>query len=524
MTIHRVLPTSKTKQRTVCKLSILDATVARFSSCSAIWFYDRTEQLDLPCDVLFGRLRESLGLTLNEYPHLAGQLQWATKELVAGGTNARYLGRPVVVYGTADDPGVELHVVEDERDLSDIVPSREDRSSTKKTWDATDLPQHDLVPATVLALSALASFQGLPSVAIQLTAFKCGGFSVGIKIAHSLSDAACLLHFMNSWAIKSQALKPDTPLSSPKPVANPILDFGLVDRVAGLTEDGKPTQELTDKARALPLHRFDWWAAEAPGYPSWALPSSLATMPPTEELKSIDLSPSTYPPWPTWDLTAPVKHAQIRFTAGEISNIKEAAALSLPGDLETQRISKHDSVLAHIWLLINRARQLDSLEEPVYLDITLGLRSRVGPPLPDSFAGSPILLAYVSKTGAEATNSSLGDVAGSIRQMMTRFTPDAVAAYIHDAAHEPSPQRLWQAFLGSRHILVTSWVRLGAYEVDFRGTGGLARYVQGVMPRMDGLVQIIDIGETGELDVSVCLVEETMDRLLADPMLRAFEG
>jgi hypothetical protein len=163
------------------------------------------------------------------------------------------------------------------------------------------------------------------------------------------------------------------------------------------------------------------------------------------------------------------------------------------------------------------------MNEPVYLDITLGLRARVQPPLPDSFAGSPILLAYVSKTPCEASQATLGEIAGDIRSMMSLFTPEAVSAYLYDAAHEVSPQRLWQTFLGSQHTLVTSWTRARAYELDFGGIGDLARYVQGVMPRMDGLLQVMDIGETGELDISLCLESQTMERLLADNRLRAYE-
>ena len=60
---------------------------------------------------------------------------------------------------------------------------------------------------------------------------------------------------------------------------------------------------------------------------------------------------------------------------------------------------------------------------------------------------------------------------------------------LHDLAFEVSPHRLWNGFLGRRNTIVTSWLRLKAYEVDF-GTS-VPRFVDAFMPNMDGCVQIM---------------------------------
>ena len=45
--VRRVFPSTHPTQFTITtRLSIVDATVARFSPCGAIWFYDRAEGLD----------------------------------------------------------------------------------------------------------------------------------------------------------------------------------------------------------------------------------------------------------------------------------------------------------------------------------------------------------------------------------------------------------------------------------------------------------------------------------------------
>ncbi|KAI0478149.1 transferase [Xylaria cf. heliscus] len=524
--IRRVFPVNPPQKVIVTRLSIVDATVARFSTCGAIWFYDKIEGFNANDPVVVDRLESALSETLDDYPHYAGQLQWAKKEDVEGTDNPRYVGRPIITYGSSNDPGVELVIVKDDRELHTIVPSLAERSTSKRIWDASTLRQSEFLPDTNLAFSNLAEYIGLPGVSAQVTTFKCGGFAVSLKLTHCLSDATCLLQFIHSWADRSRRLfdagGAET-IVSQNARSRALFDPQILDAHANLNPQvTEPDTERIQRARSLPMHRFDWWATDAPGYPSWATASSNATKPSPEELLQTQLSPSTDPPWPTWDLGAPVEHMQIRFRKDEVEKMKKAAMSTLPSDVQGQMVSRQDALLAHLWILVNRARQLENVQDQVYLDISLGIRNRVSPPLPDSFVGSPLLLAHITKTGADAATETIGAIAGSIRQLLSRFTPQAVSDYLYDAAHEISPQRLWQGFLGSRHVLATSWARSQAYEVDFCGTG-LARYVQTQMPLMDGLLQLMDIAETGDFDVSLALEKATMERLLSDPMLRAYD-
>lgn len=106
------------------------------------------------------------------------------------------------------------------------------------------------------------------------------------------------------------------------------------------------------------------------------------------------------------------------------------------------------------------------------------------------------------------------------------FTAEAVRYHLHDLAFEVAPQRLWRACLGREHVLLTTWVHAGVYEVDF-GVGG-PRYVEALMPSCDGLVEVMEAGDVRNeggvrrdwisegFDVSVYLEEEAMERLLGD--------
>ncbi|KAK2026374.1 transferase [Colletotrichum zoysiae] len=483
-TNRRVFPESRSSSPTTSKLSVMQT---------------------LPSDVC-NTISHALSHTLVEYPHFVGQIQWATDDLVKDDIIPWHLGRPVVVHGTLDDPGVELVVVNYDMNLDCIVPSRDQRAARLKEWDASCFPQSDFLPPTKIALMSLDAIEGLPAMAVQLTAFKCGGFGISAKISHPLADAITPTNFMHLWAVRSRIILGKDAEPSELKVLEPVFNPSLLDQVAGLCHGSPPDPEKIAKARSLPMHRFDWWEEEAPGYQIAVKPNSQATMPPPDELSRTELSPSTPPPWKTWDMGAAVDHAQIRFSAGELARMKDAAQANLPENLKSLRVSRLDATLGHIWTLINRAR---------------GYQGHRGvPPLPANFVGSPLLLGYVEKAGDEAASEDLGSAAGAIRHMMSLFTPDAVAAYIHDAAHEVGPQRLWQAFVGSQHTLVTSWVEAKTYEVDFLGTGDLARYVQGVMPKIDGLVQVMEIANTGDFDVSLCMEHDAMERLLNDSLLR----
>ena len=100
----------------------------------------------------------------------------------------------------------------------------------------------------------------------------------------------------------------------------------------------------------------------------------------------------------------------------------------------------------------------------------------------------------------------------------------------HDLAFEISPHRIWNAFLGLRNTIVTSWLYLKAYEVDFGE--GVPRFVDAFMPNMDGCVHIMENGNARAtskknwyeqtVSVSLHLRSDVMEKLLHDSELRRY--
>jgi hypothetical protein len=249
------------------------------------------------------------------------------------------------------------------------------------------------------------------------------------------------------------------------------------------------------------------------------------------------VSPTGKPmPWAEWDSNAPVSDYTIHLNTMQVDFLFSEATKGTDGN--GPRISRHDAVLAHIWSCIVRARQLGKDDGPVHCDLVLGLRSAFD--LGEDFLGSPIIMMNIelpgSEVGCEQTSNATSAMVAITRKIRhtisTVSDPANLADHLHSVAYEKSPQRIWQAILGRRHILVTTWARAGIYDVDF-GLGSRIRYADGIVPNLDGCVLIKEapppsgqflsgsrLSWTGSgVDISVHICTEDMERLLKDPLL-----
>ena len=559
------------QENTSVPLSILDATCARFSDTGAVWLFDApssstsvTSSTGFEQNRIVDRLQSSFVTTLNDFPQWAGQLHWAPFR--SSGDHTERFQRCMLTYGgnggDSDDPGVEWSVVRRDYTLNSILPPQPLLAETKGVawWDNDAFPQGDLVSSAKLALANLKDCEGLPCMIVQITLFACGGYSVGVRLAHPVADAQSMMVFMHKWAANSRSLGysgQQSPSPSPSPFGEPVFDPPLLDaRAAGdIDSVNGPDPELCARARALPLHRFSWWDTDAPGYSPYLVATTRNSIPPPEIVAKTAVSPSTTAPWHTWNLDRPAASAVLHFTGDELSRLRERARaeaeaeegeVPITHDENNSKISRSDALLAHLFRLITQARcslkpetsyAVPAADDEVFLDFTLEARRRVAPPLPETFLGSPLFMTHIGApasslllSNSPTQSTTTGALARRLRQTLRRLTPDAVAALLHEAAFEVAPQRLWRGFLGARHVLVTSWLRTRVYDVDFGmgcaspSGGGDApveghrerpRYVHAVMGKADGIVVLLDpvVGDDGGVDVAVYLDAEVMVQL-----------
>ncbi|KAE8313514.1 hypothetical protein BDV41DRAFT_536756 [Aspergillus transmontanensis] len=532
---ERLFPNTRGSSEKTVPLSLLDATTVNFSPTSAVWLIERPT-VGSEFDVV-EHLRYALRVALDAYPQWCGHVKAITS--LDNTTveshfppHARRFGRAYVHYGTPQDPGVEFIQATSSLTLDDLCPL-----SRPALWDRQSSPLGELVSSTALinALRHAPTNESSllpPGLSFQVTELACGGFTLGIKSTHPLADITALVQFLKDWAWASREILSNHASPAVSSQTTSVFEPSLLDSSArGDINADEPDSALVQQAADLPLHRFDWWA-QCPERPKPAIPDAF---------HGQDLPPVGKPmPWSEWDTSAPVSHYVAHFTHEQVKAIlKEATKGSTSSDF---RISQHDAVLAHVWASIIRARNLQNDPNPVHCDLTYGVRPALK--LGEGFIGSPIIIINAEMNGTEmptTTSETIGDesklhaVARRIRETINAVQkPGALGAHLHSVAFEKSPQRIWQAFLGRRHILVTTWARAGVYDIDFglhHASTGI-RYAQSVMPNLDGIVMIQEAPpsnltnvpapkswtENG-VDVSIHIRAEDMDRLVQDPLL-----
>ncbi|KAK2616585.1 hypothetical protein QQS21_000408 [Conoideocrella luteorostrata] len=508
-------------------LSLLDCTTADFAAGSAIWLYKRPQVAGADkCSLLGYHMRNSLAATLEAYPQWCGQLKIVNstdgsiplegKDFPA---HARRFGRIYAHYGTPKDPGVEFVWARSSTTLQSIYP--ENRTTEHPLWNCHSVPLQKFMPAVALANPLQPNVKDdvgelRPLLAIQVTQLGCGAFVLALKSTHPMADAAGFMYLLRDWAKVSTSFLAGEAVPSLSPLFEPSL---LDNQAAGDINASQPDQALIEKAKSLPMHRYDWWAS-APTCPwPFQIPAPFAT----QEIEPV----GKVMPWSEWNLATPVSNYIIHLTCEQVDILWERANEGV-----SQKLSRHDAVLAHIWSCITRARNLGGDAGPVHCDLVYGVRPSFQ--LSEKFLGSPIVMMNIELPGSDvAAPLGLNTVATQVRETLRKVVdPSNMAAHVHSVAYEKSPQRIWQAFLGKRHILVTTWGRTGIYDIDF-GLGSSCVFAEGVVPDMDGNVLIKEAPALGKkpgqssssywtdngVDISVRICTEDMERLIKDPRL-----
>ncbi|KAF3335750.1 BAHD acyltransferase DCR [Carex littledalei] len=292
-----------------------------------------------------------------------------------------------------------------------------------------------------------------PLLAIQFTKLK-DGIAIGCAFNHAVLDGNSTWHFMSAWAELTR-----TPSSAPS-------DLPMHNRLAA-------------RSTRVPL----------------TLPASPAAH------EAVD------PNGPAKPLVPRLFH----FKSDTVSKLKSSINSSLPP--EAKPFSTFQSLSAHIWRVVSRARSLAPTDITAFA-VFGDCRPRVDPPMPSSYFGNLIQAIFTGTAAGLLLAHPPSFAAGLLQAAIDAHDSKAIIKRLDE--YEAAPKLFHYSDAGMNCVAVGSSPRFKVYEVDF-GFGRPERVRSGSNNKFDGMVYLYSGRDgDGSIDVELTLQPEAMERLEKD--------
>jgi len=291
---------------------------------------------------------------------------------------------------------------------------------------------------------------------LQVTAFKCEGFAMGVQTNHATFDGISFKYFLQNLA----AVAGDKPLAM------------------------------------VPCNERELLAARSPPRVTFPHPELLELKIPIGQEGENDQNPNVFENTPQ-DLDFKI----FSLSEKDISNLK-AKAKEGPTNGKGKPTG-FNVVSAHVWrckaLSVDDENNLERLSTILF---AVDIRSRLNPPLPASFTGNAVLTAYATAKCKELEEAPLSKLVDLVSEGAARMTDEYARSAID-----------WgQVYKGFPHgeFLISSWWRLGFNEVEY--PWGKPKYsCPLVYHRKDIILLFPDMDESnGGVNVLVALPHKEM--------------
>uniref|UniRef100_A0A0E0LQJ2 Acetyltransferase n=1 Tax=Oryza punctata TaxID=4537 RepID=A0A0E0LQJ2_ORYPU len=211
----------------------------------------------------------------------------------------------------------------------------------------------------------------------------------------------------------------------------------------------------------------------------------------------------------------PVEECFLHFSAESVRTLKEKANAEMAGTATaTATISSLQSVLAHTWRAVCRARRLAPERETAY-GLSVGLRARVKE-VPQEYMGNTVTGAAAKTNVGELLDKGLGWAALLLNRAVASADEASVRRML--AAWPEKPSFVMVANLQIAGVMAISGSpRFDVFGNDF-GWGRPVGVRSGAGNKFDGKVTVYEGrgGGGGSMAVEICLPPETLARLVAD--------
>ncbi|CAL0318140.1 unnamed protein product [Lupinus luteus] len=196
------------------------------------------------------------------------------------------------------------------------------------------------------------------------------------------------------------------------------------------------------------------------------------------------------------------------FTKEKIAKIRSKAN----SEAGTDKISSLQALLTHLWRTVIRNQQLDPEKECIFR-LTLEVRWRIVPPLPDSYFGNALVVDDITmKAGELLLEGGLGKVALEMNKMIASFSDEKLKI-------------LYESWVGPPKFLlrglnntfgVSNSPRFNVYGNDF-GWGKPLAVRSGSTSTKNGYTVLFAGPEEGSIDLTLSLPYEVLEAIGNDP-------
>ncbi|KAG0221876.1 hypothetical protein BGW42_007206 [Actinomortierella wolfii] len=216
----------------------------------------------------------------------------------------------------------------------------------------------------------------------------------------------------------------------------------------------------------------------------------------------------------------PVKSTWVYFSfnAASLAALKADASASVPSGF----ISTDDALSALIWQSTTRARlpRLNTTNNRTTFSRAVDVRPYLG--LAPTYAGVMQNMTYTSDTIQEVVNLPLGVLASRLRAALDgkhlEYMTRGLATLLRDTADKTTIS-LTATIDVFKDIMFSSWAKVECHKLEFNL--GLGRPVAVRRPKLapfESLMYLMPRTAQGEIAAAICLRDEDMERLKADPM------
>ncbi|XP_010541075.1 PREDICTED: spermidine hydroxycinnamoyl transferase-like [Tarenaya hassleriana] len=381
-------------------------------------------------------LKSSLSRALFHFYPLAGRLRWSSGSRLELDCNAA---------------GVPFVVAESEAELSD-------------SDDFYLLPEYDKLVAQVNYKNPI---EKIPLLLIQITKFKCGGFSISGNVSHVIVDGQSTFHFISEWA-----------------------------RIAR----GEPLGVIPF------LDRKILRAGEPPAMDSQPL-----------DRKVLDQPPSMINEEREKNKKKKTKVAMLRLSKTDVQKLRNRANMSESAD-PARGFTRYEAVTGHVWRSVSRARG-HLPQQPTAVGLCIDSRSRMQPPLPQGYFGNATVDVIAVSTSGELISKPLGHAVRKIREAIKKVTDDYVRSEIEYLKRQEDLRKFQdlhalggteRPFYGNPNLAVVSWLNLPICGFDF-GWGSEVFKGPGTYDFDGDSLLLPDHDDPGSVVLALCLEESHME-------------